>query len=116
MSENSVIEAYQRLTKIDYVADKLAAFTLRDIMFLSEKSKAIKLKPYDYLILFPIDTRVNQKAMKILGVDKKIDPLILKIKLINLCEEQGFIEKDPLAPLKLNAGMWYNFENNKSKN
>ncbi len=125
MSEDSVIAAYQRLTKIDYVADKLAAFTLRDIMFLSEKSKTIKLKPYDYLILFPIDTRVNQKAMEILGIDKKltktnktnkIDPLILKIRLINLCEEQGFIEKDPLAPLKLNAGMWYNFENNKSKN
>ena len=125
MSEHSVIEAYQCLTKIDYVADKLAAFTLRDIMFLSEKSRTIKLKPYDYLILFPIDTRVNQKAMEILGIDKKltktnktnkIDPLILKIRLINLCEEQGFIENDPLAPLKLNAGMWYNFENNKSKN
>ena len=74
------------------------------------------------MILFPIDTRVNQKAMKILGIDKKtnktkkIDPLILKIKLINLCEEQGFIEKDLLAPLKLNAGMWYNFENNQYKN
>ena len=115
ISEHSVIETYQRLTQIDYVGDKLAAFTLRDIMFLSEKSKTIKLKPYDYLLLFPIDTRVNQKAMEILGIDEEIDPLILKIKLINLCEEQGFIEKDRLAPLKLNAGMWYNFENNKSK-
>ena len=116
ISEHSIIEAYQCLTQIDYVGDKLAAFTLRDIMFLSEKSRTIKLKPYDYLLLFPIDTRVNQKAMEILGIDEEIDPLILKIKLINLCEEQGFIEKDPLAPLKLNAGMWYNFENNKSKN
>ena len=115
ISEHSIIEAYQCLTQIDYVGDKLAAFTLRDIMFLSEKSRTIKLKPYDYLLLFPIDTRVNQKAMEILGIDEEIDPLILKIKLINLCEEQGFIEKDPLAPLKLNAGMWYNFENNKSK-
>ena len=43
-------------------------------------------------------------------MNNKIDPLILKIKLINLCEEQGFIEKDPLAPLKLNAGMWYNYK------
>ena len=125
MSEHSLIEAYQCLTKIDYVGDKLAAFTLRDIMFLSEKSRTIKLKPCDYLILFPIDTRVNKKSMEILGIDKKltktnktnkIDPLILKIRLINLCEEQGYIEKDPLTPLKLNAGMWYNFENNKSKN
>ncbi len=127
IKDEGVTKAYEVLHRILYVGDKLASFTLRDIVLINEEITEINFKPYDYLSLFPIDTRVSKKAQEILselsgfaspeilGITKDLDPLYLKIKLINLCEEQGFTKEDKLAPLKLNAGMWYSSRQEKNR-
>jgi hypothetical protein len=115
--QNKLIEAYKALIKIPYVGDKLASLTLRDVIFLAKKDYQITLKPYDYLILFPVDTWVNQVGKLILGNDANSydNHLLLKIELISLCEMAGFTEKDPLSPLKLNAGIWQRYFNSSQK-
>ena len=112
--ENNIIKAYKDLIRVPYVGDKLAAFTLRDCVFLSKKCHHIKPKPYDYLMLFPVDTWVEQGGKKLLDIDAKVNVnlVLLKIELINLCEKYGTLERDPLAPLKLNAGIWYQLTQN----
>ena len=113
IKQGKLIDAYKELIGISQVGDKLASFTLRDVVLLSNGDYKIELRPYDYLMLFPVDTWVKQGGNKILRNNKEVDDstLLLKIELIRACEETASIEKDPLSPLKLNAGIWYHYFN-----
>lgn len=115
--EKNIAEAYKHLIKIRYVGDKLASYTLRDLIFLSDKNQQIKIEPYDYFLLFPVDTWVKKGGKKLLqwDRDKDIEPTLLKSELITLCDKYGFIEHDVLAPLKLNAGIWYDLRTEKKE-
>ena len=110
IQQANIIQAYTDLIEISNVGDKLVAFTLRDIVFLSKKCHSIKPQICDYLMLFPVDTWVERGGKQLLGIGKneRISQHLLKFKLINLCAEVTS-ETDPLIPLKLNAGMWYHF-------
>ena len=80
IKEEGVTKAYEVLHRIIYVGDKLASFTLRDIMLIIEEISEINFKPYDYLFLFPIDTRVSKKAQEILSeLSGFASPEILRI-------------------------------------
>lgn len=116
IQQSNIIRAYTDLIEIAYVGDKLAAFTLRDIMFLSTKCHSIKPQICEYQMLFPVDTWVQQGGKELLGIDenKSISPHVLKFKLIGLFTKEA-LETDPLSPLKLNAGIWYSFAKNRQE-
>ena len=111
IQQNNIIQAYSDLLKISNVGDKLASFTLRDIVFLSSKCLYVKFRACDYLMLFPIDRWVKKGGKQLLGINpgERINHFALKFELIRLCEELTTIEQDSLIPLKLNAGIWYQF-------
>ena len=115
IQQTNVMQAYTDLIEISNVGDKLAAFTLRDIVFLSTKCHSIRPQICDYLMLFPVDTWVEQGGKKILGIsgNERISPHLLKFKLINLCAKVAS-QTDPLIPLKFNAGMWYHLMKEKA--
>jgi hypothetical protein len=110
ISQENVTQAYIDLINISNVGDKLAAFTLRDIVFISTKCQSLKLKTCDYLMLFPIDTWVKKGGKELIGEtgESQSDKvLILKFRLISICKNMTSIKTDPLLPLKLNAGIWF---------
>lgn len=116
IQQSNIIQAYTDLIEIAYVGDKLAAFTLRDIIFLSTKCHSVKPQICEYQMLFPVDTWVQQGGKQLLGIDKnnRISPQVFKFKLINIFTKET-LETDPLSPLKLNAGIWYSFAKNRQE-
>ena len=109
IQQTKVTQAYAELIDISNVGDKLAAFTLRDLVFLSTKCHSVKFQLCDYFMLFPVDTWVKQEGKELLedGQNEIFSVFKLKYRLINLCKDQVLMETDPMIPLKLNAGLWY---------
>ena len=89
-------KAYNELTELRAVSDKIATFIIRDIGLLNPG-----LIKRDYEYAFPIDTWVRQIAKK-LGCQEKSDGEIREF-LIKKCKEA----RPQIDPLKFAAGLWY---------
>jgi hypothetical protein len=89
-----VTKAYQELIKLRAVKDKIASFTIRDILLMNPK-----ITVTDANICFPVDTWVKQIANK-LGCSSD-NPEEIKKYFIDTCTMKK------LSPLKINAGIWY---------
>jgi hypothetical protein len=93
-------DAYERLTNIFAVGDKLATFYLRDVALLAGIEDAIQADDYPYFQ--PVDTWVEQVATS-LGLIEREDigsRSAIKRKLISACLAAG------VSPLLFNAGAW----------
>jgi len=107
---SQISQAYEELKRIKYVKDKLAAFTIRDII-LGEQAPKIAFEQQEYEYAFPVDIWVRKKGWEL--VTKYSDKTYLhkdpdlKRKLIQLCYDLGLVQQDPAAPLKLNVGLWW---------
>jgi len=87
-------KAYEELTNIYAIGDKIAAFTIRDIGMMNPD-----IIKNDYQFAFPVDTWVLRISCK-LGY--RIDSIEkVKIFFIEKCKEYN------VSPLKCNAGLWY---------
>lgn len=106
---NEVNRAYHELLAVNYVGDKLASVTLRDIVFLSKKCSTIKFEYKDYLEMFPVDALTYRALKDLMNIDKDIEKDELKAKVIDYCIKEHLTCIDPLFPLKLNAGIWYHY-------
>jgi len=87
-------KAYQELTTLRAVKDKIASFTIRDILLMNPE-----ITITDATICFPVDTWVKQIARKLGCLSN--DHEEIKKYFIDICT----IKK--LSPLKINAGVWY---------
>jgi len=91
---SGVKAAYEKLTKMRGISDKLATFTIRDVGLIN-----LGTVNKDYEWAFPVDTWVIKIA-------RKLDYNSKGIKEI----KQYFIEKcmdTDIDPLKFAAGLWF---------
>ena len=91
---NRMKEAYEVLTKIRAISDKIATFIIRDISLMNPD-----LEITDFIFAFPIDTWVYKIAHR-LNIENNT---ISEIK-------KEFIDKSikyKICPLKFAAGLWY---------
>ena len=103
--ENGIYKAYYKLDGIKQIGDKLATFVIRDIVLINQKLKT-NFDADEYRLMFPVDTWVRQKGKELLN-EQNIDDYHLKSRLIELCKTKSLTNSDPLAPLKLNVGLWW---------
>jgi hypothetical protein len=92
-------EAYNELTSIYEIGDKLATLYLRDVTLVSNLEPTIQ--PESYIYLQPIDTWVKQVADAI-DITDTTDRKLHKVKekIIACCLEAR------VSPLLFNAGAW----------
>ena len=91
---SGVKTAYEELTKMRAISDKIATFTIRDIGLINS---GIVNKDYEWA--FPVDTWVSKIARKLGCNDKGIEEI-----------KQYFTEKckdTDIDPLKFAAGIWF---------
>ena len=86
--------AWQELTRIRGISDKIAAFIIRDIGLMN-----IGLSTEEYKYAFPMDTWVRRISHK-LGYDSK-NLNEVRNSLINKCK------KYQVDPLRFAAGLWF---------
>jgi len=91
---SGVKTAYEELTKMRAISDKIATFTIRDIGLINS---GIVNKDYEWA--FPVDTWVSKIARK-LGCNSK-DVEEIKQYLIEKCKDTD------IDPLKFAAGLWF---------
>lgn len=93
-------EAYDRLTSIFAVGDKLATFYLRDVALLEGIEDNIQAD--DYWYFQPVDTWVERVAqsLDLIGMNDLGSRSVIKDKLIAACLAAG------VSPLLFNAGAW----------
>jgi len=91
---SGVKTAYEELTKMRAISDKIATFTIRDVGLINS---GIVNKDYEWA--FPVDTWVSKIARKLGCNDKGIEEI-----------KQYLIEKSKgtnIDPLKFAAGLWF---------
>ena len=91
---SGVKTAYEKLTKMRAISDKIATFTIRDIGLIN-----LGTVNKDYELAFPVDTWVIKIAHK-LGCNSN-DIKEIKQYLIEKCKDTD------IDPLKFAAGLWY---------
>ena len=101
--KNGLYKAYYKLDSIKQIGDKLATFIIRDIVLINSEYKA-NFDTFEYQLMFPVDKWVREKGKDLLK-DQDIDDPHLKSGLIELCKDKTY--SDPLAPLKLNVGLYW---------
>jgi len=89
-----VKSAYKELINIYAVGDKIAAFTIRDILLINPE-----IIINDYWFVFPIDTWLFKIAVRFGCEDIHIEKV--KEFFIEICQKYN------LNPLKVNAGLWF---------
>jgi len=95
IANSEVKSAYEELKGIRAIADKIAAFIIRDIGLMNSE---IKIAYEDYKYAFPVDTWVSKIARK-LGCNSKDKEI--KSHFIKKCKESN------IDTLKFAAGLWY---------
>lgn len=95
IAKSGIGAAYEELTRMRAIKDKIATFVIRDICLLN--LEIIKTEE-DYKMAFPIDIWVRKIASELdcFGTDEEI-----KICLIKKCIESK------VDPLKFAAGLWF---------
>jgi len=88
---------YSEIDEIWQVGQKVTSFYLRDLIFCYD----LELKPDDYFTIQPIDTWVNQVAIRIGICSEKDSDSIVVSKFLEVCA------KEKIDPKKINAGAWY---------
>ena len=91
---SGVKAAYEKLTKMRGISDKLATFTIRDVGLIN-----LGIVNKDYEWAFPVDTWVIKIARKLGCNDKGIEEI--KQYLIGKCKDTD------IDPLKFAAGLWF---------
>ncbi len=91
---SGVKTAYEELTKMRAISDKIATFTIRDVGLINS---GIVNKDYEWA--FPVDTWVSKIAHKLGCNDKGIEEI--KQYLIEKCKDTD------IDPLKFAAGLWF---------
>jgi len=91
---SGVKTAYEKLTKMRAISDKIATFTIRDIGLIN-----LGIVNKDYEWAFPVDTWVSKIARKLGCNDKGIEEI--KQYLIGKCKDTD------VDPLKFAAGLWF---------
>lgn len=101
--ESGIKTAYDKLTKIEYIGDKLAAFIIRDIILLINPD--IEIKYDDYKLIFPVDTWVTKIAHK-LGCSSSEDAI--KHFFIEKCIKDTSTDSAKVVKVaKVAAGLWF---------
>lgn len=98
VTSSGVKTVYNELNEIYGIADKIAAFIIRDIMLLTSDQR---FSVDDYKMAFPVDTWVRKIALEKLDCNEKSNDEEIKQYLIEKCTEFN------LNPLKFAAGVWY---------
>lgn len=98
IANSGVKNAYDDLNNIYGIADKIAAFIIRDIMLLTSETI---FSDEDYKMAFPVDTWVRKIALEKLDCYDKSSDEEIKEYLIAKCK------KFNLNPLKFASGLWY---------
>ena len=91
---SGVKAAYEKLTKMRAISDKIATFTIRDVGLIN-----LGIVNKDYEWAFPVDTWVSKIARKLGCNDKGIEEI--KQYLIKKCKNTD------IDPLKFAAGLWF---------
>lgn len=91
---DGIKKAYQELTALRSVKDKIASFTIRDILLMNPE-----ITISDATVCFPVDTWVKQIVHK-LGFPSNDNDKI-KNYIVDTCNRKK------LSPLMVNAGIWY---------
>jgi len=91
---SGVKTAYEKLTKMRAISDKIATFTIRDIGLIN-----LGTVNKDYELAFPVDTWVIKIAHKLGCTSNGIKEI--KQYLIEKCKDTD------IDPLKFAAGLWY---------
>ena len=91
---SGVKTAYEKLTKMRAISDKIATFTIRDIGLIN-----LGTVSKDYELAFPVDTWVIKIAHKLGCTSNGIKEI--KQYLIEKCKDTD------VDPLKFAAGIWY---------
>ena len=91
---SGVKTAYEKLTKMRAISDKIATFTIRDIGLIN-----LGTVNKDYELAFPVDTWVIKIAHKLGCNSNGIKEI--KQYLIDKCKDTD------IDPLKFAAGLWY---------
>lgn len=99
IANSTLSKAYEELTEISNIGDKIATFTLRDIGLMNP-ALVKNLKPADIKYVFPVDTWVVTIARKI-GYSGDEDESQIKQYFVEQCL------KYKLNPLKVASGTWY---------
>jgi len=94
IKERGIKAAYDDLTKIRAIKDKLASFIIRDVLLLNPG-----LNKGDYKYVFPIDTWVRRIAMKLGCKDER--PSGIRNFFLKQCAG------DQPSALRINAGLWF---------
>lgn len=94
LARGEIAAAYERLSTIRAVADKIATFTIRDVLLMNSD-----LPITDMSMVFPVDTWVKQIAMGLGCESEDIDSV--KRFFEEICA------KENLSPLLVNSGLWY---------
>lgn len=89
-----VKSAYKELINIYAIGDKIAAFTIRDILLMNPE-----IIKNDYWFAFPIDTWLFKVAKKFGFEDASNEKV--KEFFVEICQKYN------LNPLKVNAGLWF---------
>jgi len=92
--KTGVKSAYEELINIYAVGDKIAAFTIRDILLMNPE-----IIKEDFWFVFPVDTWLFKIARKFGCEDIQIEKV--KEFFIEICQKYN------LNPLKVNAGLWF---------
>ena len=98
--DGQAAEAYEALTSIFAVRDKLATFYLRDVTLVQNIEDCIHEDDYAYFQ--PVDTWVERvtESLRIVSQDDLGKRWIVKDKIIVVCLAAG------VSPLLFNAGAW----------
>jgi hypothetical protein len=100
IANSRISKAYEELTEISNIADKIATFTLRDIGLMNLPLLK-NLKDTDIEYVFPVDTWVVTVARKIGYSGDKDETKQIKQYFVSQCL------KYKLNPLKVASGTWY---------
>ena len=101
IANSRVKNVYDELDDIYGIGDKIASFTIRDVMLISSD---LSIRDEDYMMAFPVDTWVRKIALELEYADKddeKITDREIKERLIEKSR------KFKVDPLKFAAGLWY---------
>jgi hypothetical protein len=99
LKEEGIRAAFVWLDTISNIGDKLACFTIRDVLFLNPDVTISEEK--DFYYAFPVDVWVAAVAVS-LGCESEKEYAIKKFII------SGCLQNRPrLCPLRVNAGMFY---------
>ena len=97
---NGVESTYLELLKIYGINKKITSFILRDVAWLLNLEKNVKVGEWIYLQ--PIDTWVKQISLKLWkDLHQKVDEFIIAKRIVEKCDELG------VSSLRFNQGAWY---------